>query len=853
MNLAAGSRLGPYEILARLGAGGMGEVWRARDTRLDRSVAVKVLPSEFSADAHLKARFDREAKAISHLSHPHICSLFDVGHDGGVDFLVMELIDGQTLADRLARGPLPLDQLIRYGIEIAEALEHAHRSGITHRDLKPQNIMITKSGAKLLDFGLAQRGLVNLESPEGATARRPLTQEGTIVGTFQYMSPEQIEGGVTDSRSDIFALGAVLYEMATGKRAFDGKTKTSVIAAIVSSEPTPISRLQPLTPRALEHLIQGCLAKERDARVQSAHDVALQLRWIADTSESRPRHAKSWLAWAAAAALAVMLAAGVVYHMRTRTSAQPVRFTVAAPPDTAIDGVPAVSPDGSQLVFRTVAADGSSMLWIRSIDSVDARPLKGTEGADFAFWSPDGRNVGFMARGKLSRLDLANGSVRTIYEPIDYPPGGASWNRDDVIVFNPRVEGTLLRVPASGGAAVPVATSVKHDSAIWPWFLPDGDHFLYSCQTHGEDAIYVGSIVSGKSKWIAKGGWRPAYADGRAFFVRAGSLYAQQFDVRNLELRGELVKIDDGVQHVSPGRASFSVSDGGTIAYRKSGAAVVSQLSFADRNGRTIGTIAEPAPISNFDLSPDERRIVYMRWEDQPTIWMLDIARGTSTEVVFAWSGWPLFLSDSRSIVYGAPKKTPPNLFVRRADGASERLFLSDQQNYPTSVSSDGRYAIYEFNSPQTSFDLYAISIAEPHKLFPVVTSPFVETDGMISPDSRWLAFTSNESGGSQVYAVAFPGGGGKVQISNSGGIRARWSRNGRELFYIEPGSKRMMAVKIAVADGELRPSVPLPLFPIKTETYGVTRDGRFLVAEDRVNAAAPGLTVVVNWRDAQR
>src|SRR5436190_3964081 len=599
MNVAAGSRLGPYEMLAVLGAGGMGEVWRARDTRLDRGVAVKILPSEFSGDARLKARFEREAKAISHLSHPHICSLFDVGHDSGVDFLVMELIDGQTLADRIARSPLPLDLVIRYGIEIAEGLEHAHRSGVTHRDLKPQNIMITKSGAKILDFGLAQMSVVDVGAADGATARRPLTQEGAIVGTFQYMSPEQLEGKTADARSDVFALGAILYEMATGKRAFDGKTKTSVIAAIVSSEPPPMSQLQPLTPRALESLIRGCIAKDPDARIQSAHDVALQLGWISESADAAPPKSRSpWLPWAIAGVLALMFAGGTAYHFKGRDVPQPVRFTIAAPPDTAIDGIPAVSPDGKQIVFRTVSADSSSMLWIRSINSVEAKPLKGTEEAFFTFWSPDGKNLGFVARGKLLRLDLADGSVRTIYEPIEPPPGGATWNRDDVIIFSPRVEGSLFRVSANGGPATPVTTSVRHTMTIWPWFLPDGDHFLYIGEGNGPNGIYAGSLTSGQSKLIVKSGHRPEYAAGHLFFMNGASLYAQTFDAAKLEVRGAAIKIDEDVQRAAPGGASFSASDGGTLTYRKIGAAVVSQLTFADRNVRKLSAAAEPASIA---------------------------------------------------------------------------------------------------------------------------------------------------------------------------------------------------------------------------------------------------------------
>ena len=828
MRVVTGTRLGPYQIVALLGAGGMGEVWRARDTRLDRSVAVKILPAAFSADPHLKARLQHEAKAISQLNHPHICSLYDVGHDDGTDFLVMELIEGQTLADRLARGPLPLADIIRYGEEIAEALDNAHRSGVVHRDLKPQNIMLTKSGTKLLDFGLA--------GSEGAgvvvgstTLQKPLTAEGNIVGTIHYMSPEQLAGQEVDHRSDIFALGAVLYEMATGKRAFHSNSS--------------------LQPHALDQLVRACTAKDPDARVQSAHDVALQLRWIGESPATSARKAEHrWLPWIVAAALALMLAATAIYHVRTGRVAQPVRFTIPAPPGTAINGVPAISPDGHQIVFRTVAVDGSSMLWIRSIDSVETRPLKGTEGATFEFWSPDGKNLGFMARGKLWRLALTDGSVRTIYEPVEDPPGGATWNSHDVIVFSPRVEGTLFRVSASGGAAVLVATTERHEFAYWPWFLPDGDHFIYIGEGKGPNGVYVASLTSGQTKLIAKSGTRPAFAAGNLFFMNGSSLYAQKFDTDKLEVRGDLVKIDDDVQHFSPGRASFAVSETGTIVYRKSGAPIVAQLTFVNRGGQKLSTIGDAAPIGEFRLSPDERRIVYMREDNRPSIWMLDTSRGTSTQIVFEWAGWPMFMPDSRSIVYAASVNGgPPNLCLRRADGSVERLTSSDQQNYPTSVTPDGHYVVYDFSSPQTGFDLYAISTSVPRKPFAVVSSPFREVEGTVSPDGRWLAFTSNASGTNQIYGIAFPSGGGRVQISNAGGVRPCWSRDGRELFYIDPAARRLMAAKMDVAEGELRPSVPASLFPLQLGSYDVTRDGRFLITEDRVNPDAPGLTVVLS------
>ena len=860
MSVAPGTRLGPYEILAPIGAGGMGEVFRARDTRLERSVAIKILPAAFSADAQFRSRFEREAKTISQLNHPHICALYDIGRDKETDYLVMELIDGQTLAERLSRGPLPLPDVLRYGAQIADALDKAHRSGVVHRDLKPQNIMITRSGAKLLDFGLAKGAAV---SAGDGTEVKPLTAEGTIVGTFFYMSPEQLEGANVDPRSDLFSFGAVLYEMATGRRAFDGKTKTSVIAAIVSSEPTPVSRIQPLTPPALDQLIRGCLAKDPDARIQSAHDVALQLRWIGESPEAMIRKPqRAWLPWIIAAVLALAIIGGAVYHFRAVEVAHPLRFTIPAPPGTSIDGVPAVSPEGRRIVFRALLPDGTVSLWLRSLDALDAKPLKGTDDASFAFWSPDGQKIGFMAHNKLSRLDLADGSIRTISDFVEDPPGGATWNSHDVILFVPRLEGTVYRVSANGGPIVPVVKTGR-DIAYWPWFLPDGDHFLYVRENAGKpsNGLYVGSLSSGKTKPVVTGisGFamsRTAYAAGHLYYAQgniagsllAVSLYAQPFDLRKLEVTGEPEKIDDGVEFYSPGRAAFSVSNDGMLVYRKSGPPIVAQLAYVDRGGRKLASVGDLAPYGKFRLSPDERQIVFTRNEDNPSIWVLDTTRGSSMRAVLEeWAIWPVWMPDSRSLVYAAAIDGPPNIFLRRPNSPSERLTKTDQQDYPSSVTPDGRYAIYESVSTQTQTDIYAVPIAAPHKPFPILNSAAREEEGAVSPDGKWIAYTSDESRAKQIYVMAFPGGGGRVQISNSGGVAAHWSRDGRQLFYFEPGSRRVIAVKLDAGGGELRPSVPEPLFVLQSGLFDVTRDGRFIVSEDRLNPDAPGLTVLMN------
>ena len=490
MPVAAGSRLGPYEIVAPIGAGGMGEVYKARDTRLDRSVAIKVLPSAFANNAQLKSRFEREAKTISQLTHPHICTLYDVGNEGGIEYLVMELLDGDTLADRVARGPLPMRDVLRYGREIAAALDRAHRAGVVHRDLKPGNVMITKSGAKLLDFGLAKGGSIEI-SPDGATQQKSLTQEGTILGTFQYMAPEQLEGIEADARTDIFALGAVLYEMATGRRAFDGKTKTSLIAAIVGGEPKPIRDLQPLTPAAFEHVVAKCLAKDSDQRWQSASDVASELEWIGGissveqcTSEVTRRKGRRRAAMSDFTSLPVGKRRQLL--LRRRPADPPMMLSITLPQHGTFDqfGQAVLSPDGNSFVFLantvgpTFSAKSPPSLWIRQLDRAEPRPLPSTQGAAEPFWSPDGKSVGFFADGKLKRIAVAGGPPQII---CDAPTAwGASWNRDGVIIFCSRYDGPLFRVDANGGAPRQLTRLTPGEEAHrWPFFLPDGEHFIF--------------------------------------------------------------------------------------------------------------------------------------------------------------------------------------------------------------------------------------------------------------------------------------------------------------------------------------------------------------------------------------
>ncbi|MCM2316438.1 MAG: protein kinase, partial [Thermoanaerobaculia bacterium] len=553
MTLAAGSRLGPYEIVAPLGAGGMGEVFRGRDTRLGRDVAIKVLPPGFAQNEQFRARFEREAKTISSLNHPNICTLFDVGHEEGTHFLVMELIEGESLADRIQKGPLPLDQVLRYGSQVADALERAHKQGIVHRDLKPGNVMITKTGAKLLDFGLARpasESAVVHGMTEMPTQARPLTQEGTILGTFQYMAPEQLEGQEADARTDIFSLGALLYEMATGKRAFEGSNRTSLIAAIVSSHPAPISAVAPMAPPALDHIVKKCLEKDPDDRWQSAHDVASELRWLSEagsqagvaTTVTIRRKTREKLAWGIAALFAVV-ATLVLGWMIARTKStgpkRPFHASVAYPPDVdsvrIVLGAIALSPDGTKLA-TLVNRKGARFISVYEFATGKATVLESTQDGSFPFWSPDSRLIGFFAGGKLRRVDAAGGAAQTLTEA--HEGRGGTWNSQGVIVFAPDIRGPLMKVPENGGAATPVTKpsgdGITHRN---PFFLPDGKRFLF-IERHSRNEpsgrLMAGSIDGGPAKQVLENATNVQFAEGRLLFARDRTLLAQRFDPDSL-------------------------------------------------------------------------------------------------------------------------------------------------------------------------------------------------------------------------------------------------------------------------------------------------------------------------------
>ena len=887
MPLAPGTRLGPYEILSPIGAGGMGEVYRSRDTRLERTVAVKVLPAHLSSSPGLRARFEREARAVSSLNHPHICILYDIGSQDGIDYLVMEYLEGETLAARLQRGPLPPAELLRTAIEVGDALQKAHRQGLIHRDLKPGNVMLTKSGAKLLDFGLAKT-LAPSTGPDGLTASPtmtiPLTGEGAIVGTFQYMAPEQLEGSEADARSDIFAFGVTLYEMATGKRAFSGKTQASLIASILKEEPRPLSEFQPVTPPAFERLVKTCLAKDPDERRQTMHDVVLELRWLAEggaqpdpraaaaaTPPARTRERFLWVL------LVVLLAAataalGLAWQRALSVESRPIRAFIPAPDKTRIRstggeaGPVAVSPDGSRLVFSASKEDGTELLWVRPLDSVSATPLAGTEGASYPFWSPDGRSIGFFAGGKLKRIEAAGGPALSLCDAGS--SRGGAWSPEGVILFAPEQIAGLYRVPATGGVPVEVTKldeSRQEGTHRWPQFLPGGRKFIFFSRTtpgHEANAIMAGSLDGGGTTLILRTQSNAVYASGHLLFVREATLMAQRFDVEQLKLDGDAFPIAEQVQvDANFSRGVFAASDNGVLVYQSGFSQVVLQLLWFDRAGRQVGILGDKALQGDFSISADLKRVVVSVSDPRvgpPDLWIYDVARGLRTRFTTDPSAdtRPVWSPDGSQVAFASIRKVNFDLYVKSYTGSADEdpLLQEPYDQLPESWSTDGRYlAYYNRGVPGTKSDIWVLPLFGDRKPIPFLQTEFREVDPQFSPDGRWIAYTSDESGGrDEVYVAPFPGPGRMRQISTLGGSKPRWRRDGREIYYLARDG-RIMAVEVNQQGSTFEVGAETPLFTIRTQRLGsiyqVTPDGQRFLVNVAVEEEHPSpLTLVMNW-----
>ena len=862
----------------------MGEVYRAKDTRLGRDVAIKILPAEVSANVERKQRFEREARTISSLTHPNICALYDVGNQDGIEYLVLEFVEGETLEKRLAKSPLPTDVLLRHGIEIADALEKAHRSGVIHRDLKPGNVMLTKSGAKLLDFGLAKWSAANHSEEETlktlTSAGARLTGEGSIVGTFQYMAPEQLEGKEADVRTDLFAFGEVLYEMATGRTAFAGKTKASLIAAILSAEPAPLSALQPMTPPALERLVRGCLEKDPDERWQTAHDVKLQLRAIAEGGSqsgvptpiaAARKNRERVLLGVALAGLVAMIVLGLLYRNRTPEKQRVVRSYVKPMPGSSFvlgsTGGFTLSPDGLRFAYVAQDADGKTLLWVRSLDSLQAHALAGTDGAAFPFWSPDSRFIGFFAGHKLKKIEAAGGPPLAL---CDVRSGrGGTWNQDDVILFVPAVNEPIYRVSAAGGTPTRVTsldTTKGETTHRWPFFLPDGRHFLYVAGTpfglkeDSENAIMVGSLDSQESKFVLHSHSGAMYASRHILFLRENTLVAQPFDTKRLELTGDAVPIADPVQEdENIIHGFFSPSYDGLLAYLEGGSSTGRELILTDRNGTRIREVPGPEAYSAPRVSPDGKRLAYTISSSGYDIWSYDMDRGVKTRLTFGASAREASISsiwspDGKRIAFSSFRGGKYGIYEKPMDGSgSETVLLegSEQLRYPNDWSADGKFLAYQQTGPGT-FEIWILPLTGERKPYRFLPSPFSMLSAVFSPDGKWLAYTSTESGEAKVYVAAFPGPGGKWQISPGSGRMPRWRHDGKELFYFSTDNK-VMAAEVKANGSSLEIGSVRMLFETQPNLnfsggYDVTADGqKFAIAYD---AGQPGaaITLVVNW-----
>ncbi len=892
MPLTAGTRLGPYEILSPIGAGGMGEVYKARDTRLDRTVAVKVL-SQHLPSPEERQRFEREARTISQLSHPHICALYDVGREGDTDYLVMEYLEGELLSARLGRGPLPLEQTLRYGVEIADALDKAHRQGIAHRDLKPSNVMLTKGAVKLLDFGLAKAmtsvtpQLEFSASPTVTGQPDNLTQEGTILGTLPYMAPEQVTGGGADDRSDIFALGATLYEMATGRRAFSEPTRASLVSAILRDEPKPVSQIVPSSPPALDRIIGTCLAKDPDHRWQSAADVGLQLAWLARGAADQPQasgrslsSAPRWLLGLAAAGVVATAALTALYALRRPSSppAAPIRFAVRAPVGTRFAWIPqnnlfAVSPDGRRLAFVARSADGRDFLWVRSLAEPSAVTLPGTEGAAAPFWSPDSRFIAFFSDGKLKKIDSSGGPPMTLCEaPGDYPSG--SWGSGHSILFAAATQPFISLVTDGGGApsvALKADASRQERAVRAPSFLPDGRHFLYLAASTTEKRPYVrlASIQGGETVPLLTNSSRAQYvpgdpndpARGRSgylLYAIEGSLLAQPFDSRQLRLVGDPIPAGQEIwPHALIGAGPFSASNNGVLASR--GAPSPARLVWTDRAGRETGVVAPAGGFESVRLSPDSRRVAVSRASPRTGLKDLligDLYRGVLTRLDLdsdSDHAQPIWSPDGTRIAFVIRSWSDPRILhwlALRGPASPEPILPPGGIQRSEDWSPDGRFLLYFGARTEGGSGLWVVNLEgepKPRKLVSGTTDP---PYAQFSPDGRWIAYCSPESGRSEVYLTSFPETGERIRVSVSGGSRPRWKGDGREIYFMSADNE-MIATPVRLATN-VEVGQPRPLFridPAGWRDYDVTPDGeRFLAVAVVPVQDADAIAVTANW-----
>jgi Tol biopolymer transport system component len=846
MPIAAGSRLGPYEIIAPAGAGGMGEVFKARDTRLNRTVAIKILTEQWTHDAAMQERFEREAKTIAALNHPNVCTLHDIGHEDGingeaaVDFLVMEYLEGETLAERLSRGAIPLAEALTIAMAIADALDKAHKQGVVHRDLKPANVMLTKRGPKLLDFGLAKATAMDaLGIPAGSMlpTAASVTMPGTILGTVQYMAPEQLEGKDADARTDIFAFGVILYEMVSGKKPFQGKSKTLLMSAILTAHPQPLAHAQPMSPASLDHLVRRCLAKDPEERWQYVHDLLIQLRWIAGRStttgktiETAAQRARR-LAGNAAIVLAGLLAFPAAMYVWRAT---PEEFQFRSPVVGISPQDIAVSPDGRMIAY-VASAPAPRALYVRPVRSIDSRKIAGTDEAAQPFWSPDSRSIGFVAGGRLKTVDVEGGAPKDVGPAPEF--SGGAWNAAGTILFG-TAKG-IMRVSAEGGTPTQATTIEKGESGhFWPEFMPGGDRFAYLAWTQqpGKRAVFSTALGSKERAKVMDGESNVVYArSGYLLFHRDASVFAQAVDADGIPTSAQPMHIADGVLFTSAsGRGAFASSQTGTLLYfqgaadaqaqgGRGGTVVNTQLGWVGRTNELIATAGDVATYGDFDVSPDGRLVAVTRL-DQGTsgsdIWVIDWQRaGVATPITRDPSDdlRPVWSHDSRRIAYMSYRKGNSDIYVRNSNGTGPEtpLVETPADESVGGWSGDGRYLLYVSNAG-SSDDIYALPLTAEGtpdgKPLVIVSGPGQKSGPQLSFDGKWLAYVTTESGTAQVMITSFPDGRERIPISKDGGGQPRWRRDGRELYYRLPSDNTVMVVKITPGP-VLTAGVPQPLF----------------------------------------
>jgi Tol biopolymer transport system component/tRNA A-37 threonylcarbamoyl transferase component Bud32 len=896
MSLGAGTRLGPYEITSAIGAGGMGHVYRARDTRLDRTVAVKVLSPDLAVDAAFRDRFDREARTLSSLTHPHICTVYDVGHTDGVDFLVMEYLEGETLADAIRRGPLPVETTLRIAAQVVDALEQAHRYGIVHRDLKPANVMLVRSrgpggapNAKLLDFGLAKQASVSTSAPSGSDAQdltraSPRTAAGTILGTFQYMSPEQIQGAEADARTDIWAFGCLLFEMVAGRRPFDAPTQAGLIAAVIERPPVPVPEVGPLTP-ALARLIGACLEKSPDDRFQTMRDVRRALDWLPQTAAAQgspaasgSRRSVNAALWALAAILLVAATIGIMRWLQPASELpEPAFLSVTVQPPHEIIGAvaaeggtgpaaPAVSPDGRQIAF-IVHTGGETSIWIRDLSALQARPLKGTTGVRSLFWSPAGEAIGFFSGGKLRIIEPATGKIDNVCDARS--PFGGTWGPDGTILFSPDDRSPIVKVSAEGGDPRPVTVldQARHHSAHrWPQFLPDGRHFIYMPWNEGISMreVTLGSLDGTPPRALFEAQSAAVVAGGYLLHIldRPSRLMAVAFDTTTLQLQGKpfTVVADDNVDYEwMSGEPGVSAA-GSTLAYT-TGKYVPSQLTWVSRTGRPISTIGEKAIYFDPRLSPDGTRLVLEKHDPDRgsgDIWTVDLDRGTfsrlTSEAGYEVSG--VWSPEGRRIAYASDQEAAIKVYVKNASGtgSEELLVAAESRSFPTDWSSNGKHVLFMTRGGTAQADLLSYDV-DTRKVTKVLATPFNEGWATFSPDGRWVAYVSDENLQRQVYIRSFPGGEVKTQVSTNGGGQPQWRADGKELFFVAPDNT-IMAAAITIAGSALTASTPQGLFTANIRQsksirnqFAVSPDGQRFLILSAVDLTPSPIVAVLNWK----